>query len=157
MNYYKLQKPYSLHCDNLGPGKGFYQIVLPLSFSPENTAPHTIIFDQTSETYTEWIAPIYEKPKDYKPFRNKPILDPNYYGGWSDEFKIPEEMGQLYWGSRWDGFYREAYKGFSIRHAYQWKPGEAFVFDSKFNHCASQLEQDIRQEKIGLLVCLERS
>lgn len=156
MNFYRLQIPYALHCDNLGEKEGFYQMIIPLSYEPADTPPTTIIFDQTSSTYTEWISPAFNKAPDYKPYRNKPIYDPNWYGEWSDEYKISEADGLKYWGKKWDEMYREGYKGFSIRKAYQWQVGDLFIFDSKFNHCASHLGDGLTRQKEGILVCLER-
>ncbi len=157
MNFYELQIAYALHCDNLGKDEGHYQMVIPLDFEPQNRAPYTIIFDQTSPTHTEWVSPVYKKGPDYKPYHNKPIFDPTYYPNWSDDYKISEEDGVKYWGSWWEQTYREAYKGFSIKYAYQWKIGDIFVFNSKFNHCASFLDiEGMTKKKTGILVCLQQ-
>lgn len=153
LNFYLLENPYALHCDNLGPEKGFYQAVIPLEIEP-NKPTYTIVFDQTSNENTEWVAPIYGKPKDYKPFYNKPIFDPNYYGHWTNEYKIDEQDGVRFWGDTWKKTFREAYKGFSIKIAYQWSIGDIFLFESQFNHCASELAGLGVKHKSGLLICL---
>ncbi len=158
MNFYSLKVPYALHCDNLGEEIGHYQIVIPLEYSPSQHPPYTIIFDQTSPTHTEWIAPAYNKASDYKPFHNKPIYDGSYYPLWTDEYKITEDEGVKYWGQTWwNDMYREAYKGFSIKYAYQWRVGDAFIFDSQYNHCASMLDAPgFAESKKGILVCLQQ-
>lgn len=157
MNFYHLQLPYGLHCDNLGDELGHYQIVIPLEFEEDKIPPSTILFDQTSPTYTEWISPVYNKPKDYKPFRNKPIFDPTYYPGWKNKYRISEKDGYKYWGKWWDLTYRDAYKGFSIKYAYQWKLGDLFLFNSQLNHCASILDDNnTSKTKDGILVCLQK-
>lgn len=157
MNFYHLQLPYGLHCDYLGPEKGHYQIVIPLEINEGERPPYTIIFDQTSPINTEWISKVYNKPADYKPFHNKPIYDPTYYPGWKDEYLISDSDGVKYWGEYWNLTYREAYKGFSIKYAYPWKVGDLFLFDSRYNHCASMLGlQNFPQTKDGILICLQR-
>lgn len=153
MNFYTIEKPYALHCDNLGPDKGFYQVIIPLEIKPQKQT-YTILFDQTSDHNTEWIAPAYKKSPDYKPFHNIPIYDPTLYPGWTDEYKISSSDGQRYWGASWDQLFREAYKGFSIKYAYEWSIGDVFIFNSHFNHCSSDLIELGVHSKTGLLICL---
>jgi hypothetical protein len=155
MNFFTIQKPYSLHCDNLGTNEGFYQVIIPLEVKPL-LPTYTILFDQTSPYNTEWIAPSYNKDPDYKPFHNTPIYDPKFYPGWSDQYKITEEDGLQYWGDTWEETFREAYKGFSIKHCYQWSIGDLFIFNSQFNHCSSELMSLGVDSKTGLLACLKR-
>lgn len=159
-NFYEIRVPYVLHCDNLGEQKGFYQVVVPLDVSPADGQvagdTYTIIFDQTADINSEWIAPVYRVPEGYKPFHNKPIYDPSYFGGWTNEYKISEEDGLKYWGPEWGRLYREAYKGFSIKHAFKWRMGDVLVFNSKYVHCAAEMGFKGIEKKSGLLVCLEK-
>ncbi len=155
IHFYEISVPYVLHCDHLGPDKGFYQAVIPLSTTPQGDT-HTIIFDQTADINTEWIAPQYRVPQGYVPFHNKPIYDPNYFGGWSNEYKISEEEGAKFWGPEWSRLYREAYKGFSIKHAFKWNMGDVLLFNSQYVHCAAEMAFKGIQKKCGLLICLEK-
>lgn len=156
VNFYDLQNPYALHSDGNDTRRAFYQGIIPLSVEPDDKEAYTIIFDQTADTNVEWISPVYGKPDDYEPFYNKGIRDPNYFGGWSDEYKIPDEVGYKHWGSKWDTTFREAYKGFSIKYEYKWEVGDIFFFDSKFTHCATELVEKGIHQKTGLLFCLNR-
>lgn len=156
VNFYDLQQPYALHSDGNDTRRAFYQGIIPLSIEPSDKDAYTIVFDQTADTNVEWIAPVYNKPADYQPFYNKGIRDPNYFGGWSDEYKISDDVGRKHWGSKWDTTFREAYKGFSIKYEYKWEVGDIFFFDSKFTHCATELEEKGISQKTGLLFCLNR-
>lgn len=153
VNFYDLQVPYALHTDT--SPVSFYQGIIPMSIEPEVVDTHTVIFDQTAEENVEWIAPAYNKPDDYKPFYNKGIRDPNYFGGWTDEYKISEEALKRHWVDHWD-FWKEAYKGFSIKCEYKWNIGDIFIFDSKFAHCATNLHLKGIAQKTGLLFILNR-
>lgn len=153
-NFYEISIPYILHCDNLGEGRGFYQMVVPLEIAPV-AETYTLIFDQTSDKNTEWISPAYRHKPDYKPHHNVPIYDPNYFGGWSDEYKISDHDGEKYWGPEWARLYREAYKGFSLKKAFKWNVGDALLFHSKYNHCAAEMSFRGIERKSGLLICLE--
>lgn len=155
INYYELQNSYGIHCDNLGEKRGFYQAVIPIICPPQPT--YTIVFDQTASENVEWVAPCFNKPPDYKPHYNKPIFDANLFGGWKDEPLISEEEGLRYWGPRWQQTFHKAYRGFSIKCAYEWHVGDIFIFNSKFLHCASELEKLNIESKTGLLICLQRT
>ena len=153
VNFYDLQVPYALHTDT--SPVSFYQGIIPLSIDPPDADTHTLIFDQTATENVEWISPVYNKPADYTPFYNKPIRDPSYFGGWTDEYKISDEDLKKHWVNHWE-FWKEAYKGFSIKCAYKWQVGDIFLFDSKFTHCATNLEQKGIKQKSGLLFILNR-
>lgn len=153
VNFYDLQVPYALHTDT--SPVSFYQGIIPLSIDPVDADTHTVIFDQTATENVEWIAPVYNKPDDYAPFYNKPIRDPNYFGGWTDEYKISDEDLKKHWTNHWE-FWKEAYKGFSIKCEYKWQVGDIFLFDSKFAHCATHLKEKGINQKTGLLFILNR-
>lgn len=154
VNFYELQNSYGLHCDNLGSGRGFYQAVIPIECPQKPT--YTVVFEQTASENVEWVSPIFKKPTDYKPHHNKPIFDANWFGGWRDEHRIPYEQGEHFWGPRWKETFYEAYKGFSVKCAYEWSVGDIFIFNSSFTHCASELETLNIPSKTGLLMCLQR-
>jgi len=154
INFYELQNSYGLHCDNLGEERGFYQAIIPIECPKEPT--YTVIFDQTATENVEWVSPVFNKPKDYKPHYNRPIFDANWFGNWKNEYRITDSEGEKFWGERWNTYLSEAYKGFSIKHAYEWTTGDLFLFNSRFTHCASDLEAFGIEQKTGLLMCLEK-
>lgn len=154
INFYEQQNSYGLHCDNLGEGRGFYQAVIPI-VCPEQPV-HTIIFDQTASENVEWVSPVFKKPADYKPHHNRPIFDANWFGEWRNEHRISQADGEKFWGPRWNETFHEAYKGFSIKCAYNWSVGDIFIFKSEYTHCASELEKLNIPSKTGLLMCLQK-
>ena len=156
VNYYHIENPFSLHCDNLGDGLGFYQLIIPLRVAPEIDT-FTIVYDQTSEDHTEWISPAFNKPEDYKPFYNKPIYDPTYYGNWSEGDHISDDDGIKYWGDNWQKTFKEAYHGFSIKSAYKWRVGDIFCFKSHFVHSATDFRYKGIEFKEGILICLQKT
>tara|TARA_A100001035_G_scaffold188510_1_gene150445 strand:- start:383 stop:1051 length:669 start_codon:yes stop_codon:yes gene_type:complete len=142
VNFYDIVKPYGMHSDTV---KFTMQGIIPLEFI--DGSAYTLIYDQTSDTNIELVPE--DKPEDYKPFFNKGVRDPSTIQGWSPGYKISEEDGIKYWKKQWH-YYREAYKGFSIKHSYEWKIGDIFLFHTKYLHSATCSQS----RKKGIMFCL---
>lgn len=144
---YDIQIPYAIHSDT----NGEYQGIVPMDIDPADKQTYTLIFDQTTKINSEYIHPLMQKDSNYKPHFNKAVYDPTEFEGWTDEYKISDEDGQKYWGDTWFGFNKEIYKGFSIKHAYQWNVGDIFMFHSKYMHAATNMNTKGINKKTGLL------
>lgn len=142
VNFYDIVKPYGMHSDTV---KYTMQGIIPLEFI--DGSAYTLIYDQTSDTNIELVPE--DKPEDYKPFYNKGVRDPSTIQGWSHGYKISEEDGVKYWKKQWN-YYREAYKGFSIKYSYEWKIGDIFLFHTKYLHSATCSQS----RKKGIMFCL---
>jgi hypothetical protein len=155
VNFYKIEKPYHLHSDT---GKDntvvLKQGVIPLEVNPNNIDTYTVIFDQKVYFSSEYIHPLFKKEPTYQPFYNIGTWDPSYYEGWSDEYKISDEMGSMIWYDKWP-YWKEVYKGFSIKHVFKWKVGDILLFDRSLLHASSLLDIAGIDHKIGILFLTE--
>lgn len=155
IQFYTTQNTYHLHSDT---GKddaiGFVQGVIPIDIQPSNIDTYTIIFDQTVHFSSEWIHPSFNKGRYYEPFVNIATRDPSIYEGWSDEYKIDDQTGRMLWYDQWP-FWKEAYKGFSIKHLFKWRIGDILMFDRTFLHAASLIDKAGIQHKSGVLFLTE--
>lgn len=142
VNFYDITKPYGMHSDTV---MFTMQGIIPLEFI--DGSAYTLIYDQTSDTNIELVPD--DKPEDYKPYFNKGVRDRTTIEGWSPGYKISEEDGIKYWKEQWH-YYREAYKGFSIKHSYEWKIGDIFLFHTKYLHSATCSQS----RKKGIMFCL---
>jgi len=142
VNFYDIDNPYGMHSDTV---KFTMQGIIPLEFI--DGSAYTLIYDQTADTNIELVPK--DKPADYEPFFNKGVRDPSTIQGWSPGYKISEEDGLKYWPTQWY-YYREAYKGFSIKHSYEWKIGDIFLFHTKYLHSATCSQS----RKKGIMFCL---
>jgi len=142
VNFYDIVKPYGMHSDTV---KLTMQGIIPLEFI--DGSAYTLIYDQITDTNIELVPE--EKPEDYKPFFNKGVRDPSTIQGWSPGYKISEQDGVKYWRGHWH-YYKEFYKGFSIKHSYEWEIGDIFLFHTKYLHSAT-LSQS---RKKGIMFCL---
>ena len=151
VQFYNIQNPYHLHSDT---GKNndiaYKQGVVPLEVNPVGVDTYTVIFDQRVYFSSEYIHPSYMKSPRYEPFYNIGTWDPSTYEGWTDEYKIPDDIGQQLWLDKWP-YWREVYKGFSIKSIFKWKIGDVLVFDRSLLHAASLLDVAGIENKIGIL------
>lgn len=156
INFYNIQIPFALHSDTSSDQKYFYQGIIPLAVYPKDKDAYTLIFDQTAEENVEWVAPIYEKPKDYKPYVNKPIRDPSYFKNYQTGYKLNDNDCKKWFGASWK-YWQTAYEGFTVHTEYKWNIGDLFLFDSRHLHCATNLEEKGIDSKEGLLFVLQKN
>lgn len=155
VQFYNIQNPYHIHSDT---GKNnviaYKQGVVPLEVNPSGQETYTVIFDQRVYFASEYIHPLYKKSPRYEPFYNIGTWDPTTYEGWSDEYKIPDDVGEKLWLDQWS-YWREVYKGFSIKAIFPWKIGDVLVFDRSLLHAASLLDVAGVENKVGILFLTE--